>query len=347
MTDAKKAASLNPADARTELIIDNLLGPGVTIIGSEEPMYRYVIQQQMGISIAKGEKFLGIVDTQKSEVLYVADGTASYEEVTGLGDNTGVSDGLHIYFSWDRIEQGGILKLQQELKRFPRVRVAFLGDFEEIRSFQVVWRKNYLKRSELQESQDNEEKTQGTNDPFSNQAMKRVMARDNINRLKSASWELETGIVIGEDLNTRRRLHNWDGLRYRNNEVHIYKSSNNFKLEVRPGGNVLPESWDLYFDNEKRLFLPIGDFKPEARKSQAQELSLLENERAIIDALGNEFLPASKIADITHIPRPTVYQRLDALQDEKKGRWILSLIPEGEGPKQYFVNPDKQKDKDW
>jgi len=171
------------------------------------------------------------------------------------------------------------------------------------------------------------------------------MARDNINRLKRFAAEHKISIVIGEDLNTKRKLHNWDGLRYGNNEVHIYESSDKFKLEVRPTGNVRPNTWNLYFDDEKQLFLPAGDLKPQAKKSHAQKLPLSEKERAIIDALGNGFLPASKIAKITGIPRPTVYQRLDALKEEKKGRWILSL--EHEGKELYFVNPDKQKDKHW
>jgi len=76
----RRGASLNPDVMLPELIIDELLGPGVTIIGSEEPMYRYVIQLQMAISIAKGEKFLGILGTQEYEIFYVPDGTASYEE---------------------------------------------------------------------------------------------------------------------------------------------------------------------------------------------------------------------------------------------------------------------------
>jgi hypothetical protein len=214
MTDRKKGASLNHAYRPSELIIDELLRLGVTVIGSEEPLYRYILQLQMAISIAKGEKFLGILGTEEYEVLYVPDGTASYEEVKARIQNAGVTDGLHIYPSWDRIEQGGIHKLEEELKRFPHVKVAFLGDFEEIQSFQVAWRKNYLKRSKLLGSEvTKEEDNQGRNDAFANQNMKREMARDNINRLKRASWELGTSIILGGDLNTKRRLYNRDGLK--------------------------------------------------------------------------------------------------------------------------------------
>ena len=64
----QRAISLRPVKViEPEMIIDRILGPGLTVISSELLSTRYHFMRQMAVAVATGKKFLGHFDVQKSK----------------------------------------------------------------------------------------------------------------------------------------------------------------------------------------------------------------------------------------------------------------------------------------
>jgi hypothetical protein len=68
MKDSKpKFVSLRTVkDNEPEMIIDRILGPGLTVIGCELASYRHALMRQMAVAIATGHKFLDTFTVKKS-----------------------------------------------------------------------------------------------------------------------------------------------------------------------------------------------------------------------------------------------------------------------------------------
>ncbi|MFB6228344.1 MAG: ArsR/SmtB family transcription factor, partial [Halobacteriales archaeon] len=78
---------------------------------------------------------------------------------------------------------------------------------------------------------------------------------------------------------------------------------------------------------------PGGRISPSSRDRQYQEaiLSLLNDEyaRDILDALGRESLSARELTDRMDASRPTVYRRLDSLEEAGVVESTMQIHPEG------------------
>jgi hypothetical protein len=75
----RKAISLRPGKLdEQEMIIDRILGPGLTVISSESFFIRYHFMRQMAVAVATGQKFLDYFDVQRSKTLFIAGGIANY-----------------------------------------------------------------------------------------------------------------------------------------------------------------------------------------------------------------------------------------------------------------------------
>ena len=73
MEDAKqKGISLRPGKVdEHKMIIDRILGPGLTVVGCELASYRHALMRQMAIAIATGNKFLNTFAVKKETLLAI------------------------------------------------------------------------------------------------------------------------------------------------------------------------------------------------------------------------------------------------------------------------------------
>jgi hypothetical protein len=315
--------------------IENLLGAGVTIIGSDEPMNRYILQEQMAISIATGEKFLGMFDTHQSKVLYVVHGKADFKALTERPPGApSLPQNLRVHEGWERIDQGGMQHLKEWMLFNAKTGIIFLGDFGMIQSNLGIWINNKL--AEQADLFRNADRT-------TLQDFKRDLVVENVRKLRDFSSEYGVSIVLGGDLNLKGKLHDRGGLRHRDNEIRIYRSGEIAKLEVvSPGRYVQPRSWRVMIDYDARTIqLHEREIRQIERNNslEKRELSLTDREKAIIDAMWEKDpMRAREIEKASGVVHSTLAQKLKALQEKRKGEWIIEL-PSGE----YIADSSKHR----
>jgi hypothetical protein len=333
MTGPSKVASLRPWRAEPQpLLIDKLLGPGLTVIGSDKPIHRYNLQEQMATDVARGEKFLGLLDTYKCRVLIATHGPKDYR---ALKERYQGSEFLDIRERWPRIGDGCLRELRSYKETCPDFELAFLGDFQDLRSTFNKWcRKKYSAACNTEEP----------SVKIDFQPVVGEMEVENVKRLARFSDEYGIGIVIGDDLNTKGNPYYWRSLRHCHDMIRIRTVKGEWRLEVLSGGyHVRPMTWGLTC-NDTNFFQFDATFKKEAIKVKAKargELPLTEREIAILDAMWDKGpVTPREIINETKIADATVYQRLKALQSKKKGEWVLGLQ---ENPLFCMVNTDKER----
>ncbi len=329
-------------------IINDLIGPGLTVIGSDNPIHRIVLQEQMAVAIANGDKFLGLLDTCQSRVLFVAQGPANLKASRArIQRRLYESDRLRIVSEWKKIGLGCIKQLKSQKVFSPDLRVVFLGDFDYLRSSFSQWYKDY--KEALNESKDNI-------DPFSKSQLIRRIDKENVIKLKDFAVESGVCIVVGDDLTTNKKLSSRNGLRHSDAEIHILEKKGRkrgsdreiwFELEVLPyGTHSQTMKWKLTFDDKRKLFLPHESLVKKVSKAEARakgELPLLENERLIIDTIWDKRpMSVVDIANQTGISRSTVDQKLKALEKPNKGERVFSF--DGERGKLYVADTDKKRE---
>jgi hypothetical protein len=330
MTDGRKGASWNPNTILPDLIIDQLLGPGVTIIGSSKPVERYILQEQMAASIATGEDFLDILKTFKSEVLYVVHGLADYKALTAGFVET---PGIEVRIDWPRLSQGGMKELEKVVKSLRNLRTIFLGDFDNIRSSPKIWLEKW-KEAKLEESQ--------TPSPFEKQDLRREVTMHDIRRLRDFAAKHELSIVIGAGLSTKGVLYEMPGLAHRDAEIHIWKVHDGHELEVLPDSrHVRAMSWDLVLDYDHRFYSLREEVKRQhnaARAEASTTLTSTPQDRKIIDAMwGKGLMRMTDIEKASGVPHSTVSQRVKELQKKRKGQWIVKASED------YYIVDDHNK----
>jgi biotin operon repressor len=348
MTDGKKAASLNP-DVREEpetgpssgsdpKIIDQLLGPGVTIVASEDTHLRFKLQEQMAVSIATGQKFLGVFDVFESPVLFIQHGRADLEAMKARLTRSGeIPSSLDIRSDFQRIGEGAEKRVENMFLSGKTYRVIFLGDYSTAKGGFDQWYGNYIT---------SQEKPEKPKDLLTLQYLNRKKAREEIRGLREVAIKHKVSIVLGHDLTTQGKLRNREVLHYHDTEIHIrfIKKDGIYRLEVAPGSPyVETNSWDLILDEKDSRFLPARSPEHEKPKSQTKELALSENDKAILRALSEgKVMSLADLAQATGIKRPTVHKRLKALQTGEKGARVVSFP--GEGKTIYFINPHVERD---
>jgi len=70
---------LTDPDESISYVIDQILGRGVTVIGSIDKRHRMIFQDQMALAIQSGESFLGHYRTEQKKVKVMHKGEADYQ----------------------------------------------------------------------------------------------------------------------------------------------------------------------------------------------------------------------------------------------------------------------------
>ena len=130
MKEAKpKFISLRPGKVNEpEMIIDRILGPGLTVISSELLSTRYHFMRQMAVAVATGKKFLDHFDVQKSKVLFIAGSIAEYNAFTKVVAPS--IPNLDLQESWPQVGKGFFrdLNIYISIHKGGGLRSIFLGE---------------------------------------------------------------------------------------------------------------------------------------------------------------------------------------------------------------------------
>ena len=141
---SSKGISLGPSSfegsVEPEILINRLIGPGVTVIATpqDKDHLRYIFCEQMAAAVAKGDKFLDFFDTHQCHVLLVAHGIADFKGMEERGIVT-ANNCLDIRDGWPKIGDGCIKELKSYKKNHPNFKVAFLGNFDFLKSILGKW----------------------------------------------------------------------------------------------------------------------------------------------------------------------------------------------------------------
>jgi hypothetical protein len=147
---SSKGISLGPSsfeeNSEQEILVRGLIGSGVTVIATPEDKdhLRYIFCEQMAAAVAKGDKFLDFFETAQCRVLLVAHGLADYKGMQERGIVT-ANNYLDIRDEWPRIGNGCIKELQNYKRMHPDFKVAFLGNFDFLKSILGNWIEKKLK----------------------------------------------------------------------------------------------------------------------------------------------------------------------------------------------------------
>jgi hypothetical protein len=293
----------------------------------------------MAAAVAKGEKFLNLFETQKCNVLLVAHGTADFK---GMEERGIVNQHKNIdtRYEWPKIGQGCIQKLIEHKNAYHNFKLAFLGNFDFIKSVlgHYVEKKLMVDKQNLSKGN------------YAFESLIREMEIDNVQRLKIFCKEYGVSIIVSHDLNKNgTKLLYTRGLYKCDTEIHIRDVDEDWRLKVIPKINkrhIQTHTWDAIYDDQN--FFRIHErHTREARIMEARSggrLPLNDKEMKIVGAIWKKGpMSVAQIAEATNLKRPTVDQRLKALEGPKKGEWVISLP--GEKGKLYMV--DMNKERDW
>jgi hypothetical protein len=308
--------SLKPSDAipiipRPGILIDGLLGPGVTVVATPDSIlhHRRILTRQMAMSVAWGEPFLGLLPTEACRVLYVTQGEADRNaaEAWGLDDHI-----VDLRSEWPRMDEGCIEKIRSLGKEYS---LLFLGEFAQILGPVGKWAKEYHVLPGGDKSPDFG--GDRTYDRFN-----REMEIDAIKQLRNCAMECGVAIVLTHNLTTRGKLKDTFGLHRCDGQIHLYENSPKRPgLTLRAVGAEYVQSGELLlvFDSQNNMLLP-----DQTTVRQHSPIQLNDKERKVLDCLGKHhwFMTVLQINEQTRIARATVYQKLKALSSDRKGKWV-------------------------
>jgi|WetSurSiteA1Bulk_404760.scaffolds.fasta_scaffold99596_2 hypothetical protein len=162
-------------------VIEGLLGPGVTILGSELPFYRSVFMKQMAVAVATGPMFMGLLKARPCRVLYVAGGRAEYDSFKARV-GAGVIN-LDVRAGWPRMGKRFMEVLDGLKKEHAGLGLASLGDYAGIRR-ELPFMENALAAQDIAREKDYQD------------------LRD----LRDWSARHRVSVVLGHDLGTKGSL---------------------------------------------------------------------------------------------------------------------------------------------
>lgn len=327
--------------AEPEILIKRLIGPGVTVIATpqDKDHLRYIFCEQMAAAVAKGDKFLDFFETAQCRVLLVAHGLADFKGMEGRGIVT-LGNNLDIRDGWPRIGDGCIKELKSYKRMHPEFKLAFLGNFDFLKSILGKWIEKQRKIKEEGLS-----KSYSLLDFFN-----RDMEIENVQKLRNFYSEDGVSIVVGHDLTqNNKKLLLTRGLYKCDTEIHIRETDEDWRLKVVPKmlkRHIQTHTWDMTYDDQNFFQIHEQQIR-EARAMEARskgQLPLNDKERKIIDAMWKKGpMSVKKVAEDSGISRSTVDQKLKALERPNKGQWVVSL--KGDKGKEYVV--DTTKERDW
>jgi hypothetical protein len=319
---------------KTSFIIEKLIGPRVTVIGSQEPYFRYRFQEQMILSITQGKPFLGCFECRQKRVLCLKSGKADFTDTEQRIFNR--SNGqLDIIQNKYRIESSirseeanayqGLLGYLRDFKKDNSdLGIIFLPDFNDIRTGIKAYVDNELGTSK---------EINGGDPKYLNFVYDRDIT--NIKRLRDFSAEHHIPIVTAHDLNLSNKFALSYGPKYADNKIYLINSKGQWKLKIAESTYVPSATWELEHDDFSHFSLT----KKEAERMK--RLSLNEKEKRLIDAMwGKGPMRLKDIEDESGLAHSTVVQKLEALQTPEKGRWIIK-----HPDKTYEV--DQTKERPW
>jgi len=291
--------------------IDRLmLGPALVVIGTQDRIYRHLIQEQMAAAIATGNPFLGRFNTQKRRVLMLRKGSADYERTEERIEI--MCDGPSEYFpiiekieDHIRIEpskaEGTIFKsyglisyLKKCLDSKAPPDVIFLPDYQEIATFPG----KYLKLVEFKDlpkvvsiPKDDDDKPDSARNNITLKVdgqyvlqLKNLIAYHNVKRLRDFANKHRVCIVMGHGLTQNNAFES--SYKVRDADILLVlknikeRKQRVWKFEVVGAGNIVPgNTWGLEYSEVDYFRLSAEDAK------RISDSYLSDNEQAIIKAL--------------------------------------------------------------
>ncbi len=232
--EQRKSTSLRPSkfnekNVEPEMIIDRILGPGLTVIGCELASYRHALMRQMAMAIATGHKFLDTFTVKKCKVLYNTGGLSEYmifKNLMGSPTNT-----LDLQKEWWRFDKDCIGQLDSYFDKHRGLGAAFLGEYSLIKRRLPNNRDNLLAAHDLTREREFED----------------------INNIRDWSIANKVSVIVSHKLSTRGSLYYGGAITNRDNELKIIKRRGQWWLEVGEGSDYLTfGEWQLDYDDIKR-----------------------------------------------------------------------------------------------
>ena len=313
----QRAISLRPVKViEPEMIIDRILGPGLTVISSESFFIRYHFMRQMALAVARGEKFLDHFEVQKSKTLFIAGGIANYKAFKKVVDRP--VPYLDLSENWPQIGKGCFSAMDNYISgsKGHGLRSIFLGDYEVI--------KRRLPRSK--------------DDLITAQDLAREKEFEDIKRIRDWSFTYNVSVVLGHRLSTRGKLYYGGAINNRDNELRIAyrgtKPNRRLVLEVAEDSNYLTVGeWDLEYDS---LSNSCSLREQEERKKSMIQQGIYPNDVIIFEAIqsSNDFPTYQEIEELTGLPHSTAHGRLKSL--ERRDR----VVKIKDKPVRWMANPN-------
>jgi hypothetical protein len=300
----------------SEMIIDRIYGPGLSVISSESLSIRYHFMRQMAVAVATGQKFLDNFDVQKSKVLFVAGGIADYKAFKKVVDHP--IPYLDLREAWPQLGKGCVTDLDNYISgsKGHGLRSVFLGEYE------VIKRRLPHSKDDLITAQDSA----------------REKEFEDIKRIRDWCFTYNICVVIGHRLSTRGKLHYGGAINNRDNELRIAyrgtRSNRRLVSEVAEGSNYLTVGeWDLEYDSMNNSF-SLRE-QEECKESMVQQ-GINPNDVTILEAIysSNDFPTHKEIEQITGLPHSTAHGRLKSL--EKRDQ----VVKINDKPIRWMANPN-------
>jgi hypothetical protein len=291
-----------------EMIIDKILGPGLTVIGCELASYRHAFMRQMAMAIVTGDRLFDTFTVKRYRVLYNAGGLSEYmifKNLMGPPTNT-----LDLRKEWQRFDKDCMGQLNNYLETHHGLGAVFLGEY------------NLIKRR-LPNNTDN---------LLAAQDLTREWEYEGIKTIRDWSIANKVSVIVCHKLSTRGSLSYGGAITNRDNELKITKRSGQWWLEVAEGSNYLEfGEWELVYDDYKKSFSIKDREKDEDRKTIPR---INENDELILGMVrsSQHFPTYQEIEEATGLAHSTAHGRLRSLEKsdgvvkikDKPIRWMIN-----------------------
>lgn len=122
--------------------VDGVVAEGCTLLASKPKQGKSLLVLQLLLAIAAGEKALGCWDSKQCDCLYLAledNDRRLKQRATDLTSNLNSPEQLHIpdnidiHYTWPRMDDGGLERLEQYLVAYPNTKVVVIDVLQKIR----------------------------------------------------------------------------------------------------------------------------------------------------------------------------------------------------------------------
>ena len=311
---SSEGAALGPSsfeeNAEPEMIIDRILGPGLTVVGCELASYRHALMRQMAMAIAAGHKFLDTFTVKKCKVLYNAGGLSEYMIFKNLMDLP--TNALDLHKRWERFDKDCIGQLDSYFDKHRGLGAVFLGEYSLIKRRLPNNRENIMAAHDLAREEEFKD----------------------INNIRDWGIANKKSIIVSHKLSTRGSLYYGGAITNRDNELKIIKRRGQWWLEVGEGSNYLTfGEWQLDYNDIKKSF-SIKD--PEGDGARKAMQGINENDELILEMVrsSKHFPTYQEIEQITGLRHSTAHGRIKSL--EKRDR----IVKIKDKPIRWMANPN-------